>query len=355
MLLMHQYPTSFWRTANFPDLQNSRYPFNAFPKKPYGTILSMKAFVIGGAGFIGSHLVDLLLKENHEVVVLDNLSSGNLKNLRGPIKSKKIRFIQDDILTTNFDELFKEHEPEVIFSLAAQIDVRKSVDNPLHDAEVNILAIIRMAEAARKSGVRKIVHTSSGGSIYGLPTEFPVSETQPVDPHSPYAVSKVAGELYLNAFSHLYGIETSYIAPSNVYGPRQNPNGEAGVVAIFSQKMLSGQPTMVFGGGRNTRDYVFVGDVADAFLAAAKTRCNGARFNIGTGIETSDLDLHRTVADAVGCTQNPEFMPARLGDLPRSSLDSTYANEILGWSPSTSLADGIKATVQYFRDQTSTS
>ena len=316
-------------------------------------MFAMKAFVTGGAGFIGSHLVDLLLANNHDVVVLDNLSSGSIENLRDPLNSKSIEFIQEDVSSADFEAIFNKYSPEVVFSLAAQIDVRKSVQDPLLDAEINILSLIRIAEAARKSGVRKIVHTSSGGSIYGLPTTFPVGEDQPVDPHSPYAVSKVAGELYLNAFSHLYGVETSFIAPANVYGPRQNPHGEAGVVAIFSERMLAGKPTVVFGGGNNTRDYVYVKDVANAFLTASGPNGNGLRFNIGTGIETSDLELHQAVAHAIGTNQKPEDLPARLGDLPRSCLDSAKAREILGWSPAVSLEEGILATVEYFRPQNS--
>lgn len=316
-------------------------------------MFAMKAFVTGGAGFIGSHLVDLLLANNHDVVVLDNLSSGSIENLRDPLNSKSIEFIQEDVSSADFEAIFNKYSPEVVFSLAAQIDVRKSVQDPLLDAEINILSLIRIAEAARKSGVRKIVHTSSGGSIYGLPTNFPVGEDQPVDPHSPYAVSKVAGELYLNAFSHLYGVETSFIAPANVYGPRQNPHGEAGVVAIFSERMLAGKPTVVFGGGNNTRDYVYVKDVASAFLTASGPNGNGLRFNIGTGIETSDLELHQAVAHAIGTNQKPEDLPARLGDLPRSCLDSAKAREILGWSPAVSLEEGILATVEYFRPQNS--
>lgn len=313
----------------------------------------MKALVTGGAGFIGSHLVDLLISEGHEVVVLDDLSSGTLENLAGPLQEGTVEFVEGDITTIDFDELISKHKPEVVFSLAAQIDVRKSVQDPMQDAQTNILSVVKLADAARKNGVRRIIHTSSGGSIYGVPDTFPVNERQEIDPHSPYAVSKLSGELYLNAFGHLYGVETSYIAPANVYGPRQNPHGEAGVVAIFSQRLLSGESTVVFGGGKNTRDYIFVGDVARAFLAAAGEAGNRQRFNIGTGVETSDMMLHTMVANAVGSPQKPENLPPRLGDLPRSSLDSTRAKEVLGWSPEVELEDGIKLTVEYFQRQTS--
>lgn len=309
----------------------------------------MKAFVTGGAGFIGSHLVDTLLENYHEVVVLDDLSSGKLDNIRIHLESGAIELVQDDIRTVDYETLFKKHQPEVVFSLAAQIDVRKSVQDPLFDAETNILSVIKMADAARKNGVRKIIHTSSGGSIYGNPEAFPVNEDARADPHSPYAVSKLAGEFYLNAFGHLHGLETSFIAPSNVYGPRQNPFGEAGVVAIFAQRLLNGEPTVVFGGGNNTRDYVYVKDVANAFVAAAGRNGNGMRFNIGTGVETTDNELHAAVAEAIGTEQKPEDQPPRLGDLARSSLDSSLATRVLNWEPSVTLKVGISETVEFFK------
>lgn len=229
----------------------------------------MRTVVTGGAGFIGSHLVDLLIKEGHEVVVIDNLSRGRLENLSDAEATGKLTFVEADLLDVDFNEFLGTHKPEVIFHLAAQIDVRHSVVDPLHDAETNILSTIRIADAARQHGVRKVVFTSSGGSIYGEPSEFPVDETVPVDPHSPYAASKVSGEIYLNTFRHLYGLDCSHIAPANVYGPRQDPHGEAGVVAIFALRLLGGLDTKVFGDGGNTRDYVYVGDVVRAFYLAS--------------------------------------------------------------------------------------
>lgn len=309
----------------------------------------MKTLVTGGAGFIGSHLVDLLVQEGHEVVVVDNLSRGSIRNLESAQNAGSVEFIKGDLLDLDFDALVAEVKPEVIFHLAAQIDVRASVADPIHDAETNILATIRIAEAARKNSVRKIVFTSSGGSIYGEPVDLPVSEDVPVDPHSPYAASKVAGETYLNTFRHLYGVDCSHIAPANVYGPRQDPHGEAGVVAIFSQRLLNGEPTKVFGEGANTRDYVFVGDVVRAFYLASGDVGSGMRFNIGTSIETSDRELHTLVAHVVGVEDNPTFAPARLGDLPRSALSFARAKEVLGWEPEIDLQDGIRATVDYFR------
>ena len=207
----------------------------------------MRALVTGGAGFIGSHLVELLVAEGHEPVVVDNLSHGKRESVPAGVP-----LVQADLLKIDVDELFDEYAPEVVFHLAAQIDVRKSVASPIFDAQTNILTTIRLAEAARSHDVRKIVFTSSGGAIYGAPTQFPVSEETPVDPHSQYAASKVSGEIYLNTYRHLYGLERSHIAPANVYGPRQDPYGEAGVVAIFSQHLLNGLPTKVFGSGSNT-------------------------------------------------------------------------------------------------------
>ncbi|SQG63886.1 dTDP-glucose 4-epimerase [Corynebacterium renale] len=314
----------------------------------------MKTLVTGGAGFIGSHLVDLLLAEGHDVVVIDDLSGGRLENLDDAFAThghEKLTFIEGDLLDLDLDATLAAHQPEVIFHLAAQIDVRKSVADPIHDAELNILATIRLAEAARTNGVRKIVHTSSGGSIYGEPTEFPVAETTPVDPHSQYATSKVCGEIYLNTYRHLYGLECTFIAPANVYGPRQNPHGEAGVVAIFAGALLEGKPTKVFGGGNNTRDYVYVGDVARAFYLAAGADGNGERFNVGTAVETSDRELHSLVAAAVGTPDNPEDAPARLGDLPRSALSYAKAEKMLGWTPQVAIEDGVKKTVEFFRDR----
>lgn len=309
----------------------------------------MRTLVTGGAGFIGSHLVDLLLAEGHDVVVVDNLSRGRRANLEQAEATGRMTFVEADILELDFNAFLAEHRPEVIFHLAAQIDVRESVADPLHDAETNILSTIRIADAARQQHVRKIVFTSSGGSIYGVPESFPVDETFPIDPHSPYAASKSAGEIYLNTFRHLYGLDCSHIAPANVYGPRQDPHGEAGVVAIFSQRLLAGEPTRVFGGGNNTRDYVYVGDVVRAFYLASGTKGGGMRFNIGTSVETSDRQLHSLVAAAAGAPDQPEDAPARLGDVPRSALSYGRAKDVLGWQPQVSIEEGVRRTVEYFR------
>ncbi|OBG34065.1 NAD-dependent epimerase/dehydratase family protein [Mycobacterium sp. E3198] len=309
----------------------------------------MRALVTGGAGFIGSTLVDRLLTDGHTVVGLDNFATGRATNLEHLADNPAHVFVEADIVTADLHAILDEHRPEVVFHLAAQIDVRHSVADPPFDASVNVIGTIRLAEAARLTGVRKIVHTSSGGSIYGTPPVYPTPETVPTDPASPYAAGKVAGEIYLNTFRHLYGLDCSHIAPANVYGPRQDPHGEAGVVAIFAQALLSGKPTKVFGDGGKTRDYVYVDDVVDAFVKAAGDVGGGRRFNVGTGVETSDRQLHSAVAAAVGGPDDPDFHPDRLGDLQRSCLDISLAAEVLGWRPHIRLDEGVRRTVEYFR------
>ena len=312
----------------------------------------MRALVTGGAGFIGSTLVDRLLAEGHEVVVVDDLSRGRSANLeRAESAGERFSFHRMDVCAEEITALIERERPEVVFHLAAQIDVRVSVDDPVHDAMVNVVGTVRLAEACRRAGVRRIVFTSSGGSIYGPVEQLPVSEERPVDPLSPYAAGKVAGEVYLEMFAKLYGMQWAGIAPANVYGPRQDPHGEAGVVAIFSQRLLAGGDTRVFGDGSNTRDYVFVDDVVDAFYRAATVpEAAGLRFNIGTGVETSDRQLHTLVAAAAGAVDEPEYAPARLGDVARSALDPGLASRVLGWSPRVAIDEGVARTVDYFRN-----
>jgi UDP-glucose 4-epimerase len=283
------------------------------------------------------------------VAGLDNFASGRATNLEHLAANPEFSFVEADIVTADLRAILDEYRPEVVFHLAAQIDVRRSVADPQFDASVNVIGTVRLAEAARSTGVRKIVHTSSGGSIYGTPPSYPTSEDVPTDPASPYAAGKVAGEIYLNAFRHLYGLECSHIAPANVYGPRQDPHGEAGVVAIFAQALLAGKPTKVFGDGTNTRDYVFVDDVVEAFILASGSVGGGQRFNIGTGVETSDRQLHSAVAAAIGAPDDPEFHPPRLGDIKRSCLDIGLAERVLGWRPQVELTEGIRRTTEYFR------
>lgn len=236
--------------------------------------------------------MDRLLADGHGVVGLDDLSSGRAENLHSAENSDKFEFVKADIVDADLTGLLAEFKPEVIFHLAAQISVKRSVDDPPFDATVNVVGTVRLAEAARLAGVRKVVHTSSGGSVYGTPPAYPTSEDMPVNPASPYAAGKVAGEVYLNMYRNLYDLDCSHIAPANVYGPRQDPHGEAGVVAIFSEALLAGRTTKIFGDGSDTRDYVFVDDVVDAFVRAGGPAGGGQRFNVGTGVETSTRELH---------------------------------------------------------------
>jgi UDP-glucose 4-epimerase len=310
----------------------------------------MRALVTGGAGFIGSTLVDRLLREGHEVVVVDDLRRGRRENLAGAEGNNRFELVELDVTTPELTGVVAEAAPEVVFHLAAQIDVRVSVTDPLLDVHLNVVGTVNVAEAARKAGVRKVLFASSGGSIYGTPEELPVSEAVPINPKSPYAAGKVAGEVYLNTYRQLYGMECTHLALANVYGPRQDPHGEAGVVAIFAGRLLTGRPTKVFGDGGNTRDYVFVEDVVAAFVAASGENGGGKRYNIGTGTQTSDRELHSLVAKAVGVADAPELAPARLGDLRASALDASAARRELGWRPEVGIAEGVRRTVDYFRD-----
>jgi len=311
----------------------------------------VRTLVTGAAGFIGSTLVDRLLADGHTVTGVDDLSSGNSVNIVGAERHDTYEFAKADIVDADLLELISDTRPEVIFHLAAQISVKRSVDDAQFDSSVNVIGTVRLAEAARKAGVRKIVHTSSGGSIYGTPPVYPTDENVPINPSSPYAASKVCGEVYLNMFRNLYDLDCSHIAPANVYGPRQDPHGEAGVVAIFAKALLAGKPTKIFGDGSDTRDYVFVDDVVDAFVRAAGEVGSGQRFNTGTGIETSTRQLHTAVAAAAGAPDEPEHHPPRLGDLRRSCLDIGRATDVLGWTPKVPLSDGINRTVEFFRER----
>jgi UDP-glucose 4-epimerase len=299
--------------------------------------------VTGAAGFIGSHLVDRLIADGHEVVGVDDLSSG--ANLRDGAE-----LIEMDVTGSALRGLVGDRRPEVICHLAAQVSVRSSVADPLHDARVNVLGTVNVLEAARSAGTRKVVFASSC-AVYGVPAVLPVPVDAPRDPRSPYAASKVGGEIYLETYRALHGVDFTTLTLANVYGPRQTPEGEAGVVSIFSAALLTGRPTLVYGEGKQTRDYVYVQDVVDAFTRACGERGGGRRFNIGTGVQTTDRDLHALVAEVAGAADDPGFAPLRLGDLPAMALDPEPAREGLGWEPATGLREGLAATVAWARDR----
>jgi len=314
----------------------------------------MRALVTGGAGFIGSTLVDRLLAEGHAVEVVDDLSSGRLANLSDARANRdhEFSFHQMDICDPTVADLIERRRPEVVFHLAAQIDVRVSVTDPALDARINVLGSINVLEGARRAGSRKVVFASSGGTIYGEvdPDDLPVGEGHPQHPVSPYGVSKKVVTDYLHAYRELHQLEYTSLALANVYGPRQDPHGEAGVVAIFAGRLLAGEPCRIFGDGEQTRDYVYVDDVADAFVRAAE-RGSGLLCNIGTGVETSVNELYRAMADNAGVRAEPEYAPARPGELARSALDAGRAGLHLGWQPFTTLKEGTAATIDWFRDQ----
>lgn len=313
----------------------------------------MRALVTGGAGFIGSTLVDRLLAEGHAVDVVDDLSTGTLTNLHDARSSKDADFTfhRLDIRTPEVTELIERRQPEVVFHLAAQMDVRVSVARPVFDAEVNILGSLHVLEGARRAGARKVVFASSGGTIYGDPDpeELPIRETRPQQPLSPYGVAKKAVGDYLVAYRELHDLEFTALALANVYGPRQDPHGEAGVVAIFGQRLLAGERCTLFGDGSSTRDYVFVDDVVDAFARSIDAG-DGLLLNVGTGVETPLRRLYDTVAAAVGTTEEPTYAPERTGELRRSCLDPGRAAIHLGWRPWTPLDQGIPTTVDSFRN-----
>jgi UDP-glucose 4-epimerase len=314
----------------------------------------MKALVTGGAGFIGSTLVDRLLAEGHMVDVIDDLSTGSLSNLATARadRSNQLTFHQADLRNPGTIELIARREPEVVFHLAAQMSVRESVARPAYDAEINIVGGLNVLEGARQAGSRKIVFASSGGTIYGAAEakDLPIKESQPQRPLSPYGIAKKAFGDYLYAYRELHDLEYTALALANIYGPRQDPHGEAGVVAIFAGLLLSGERCTVFGDGSKTRDYVFVDDVVDAFVRAAD-KGGGLLCNIGTGRQTSDLRLYETMAQAMGITDPPLFADDRAGDLQHSCLDPGRAGIHLGWKPWTTLDEGSRAVLDWFSDQ----
>lgn len=320
----------------------------------------MRALVTGAAGFIGSNLVDRLLAEGEEVLGIDNLSSGSLANLSEARRTEmgKFTFQRVDITSNALTDLIKRTKPDIIFHLAAQVDVRKSVADPLHDAMVNVYGTLNVLQSADQAGVKKVVFTSSGGCIYGEPGEsrLPVTEEQvylpEAMPESPYGVSKKIVLDYLRYFKAVKDLDYTALALSNVYGPRQEPAAEVGlegqVVAIFSRKMLAGRPSTIYGDGSQTRDFVYVDDVVSAFLAT-REKGSGELINIGSGSELSVGELHSRLRDLTGSRYEPQHAAARPGELQRIVIDPSKAAAVLSWHASTTLDEGLKKTVAYFK------
>lgn len=298
--------------------------------------------VTGGAGFIGSHLTDKLIQQGNEVVVVDNLSTGRKENL-----NRKAKFYKLDIRSPRLVKVFKKARPEVVFHLAGHVNVRESVNNPVADAEINIIGSLNVLENCRKFGTRKIVFASSGGAVYGGIGAIPAIEEQKENPESPYGAAKLAIEKYLYFYEKNFGITYVALRLANVYGPRQNPKKEAGVTAIFCYKMLQNQDIIINGDGKQTRDFVFIDDVVKAFLLAVKEGKRGV-FNIGTGKETSVRELFASIKKLTGFSGKILYGPAKKGEQSRSCLDYSKAERKLNWRPEYTLEEGLRKTVEWF-------
>jgi UDP-glucose 4-epimerase len=307
----------------------------------------MKTLVTGGAGFIGSNLVDAVLARGDEVTVVDNLSTGRLVNLEGALENGA-RLVEVDICDeAAVGAVFAEARPELVFHLAAQIDVRRSVTEPAFDAAVNVGGTANVLEAARATGVERVIFISTGGALYGegADKQLPLPESTPIAPLSGYGQSKFAAEGYLGLYERLHGLSGMALRLGNVYGPRQDPLGEAGVVAIFCGLLKDGGMPTVYGDGTQTRDYIYVGDVVSAALAAGATWLGGA-VNVGTGREASVLDIVRILGELAGRDDfTPEFAPPRAGEVQRISLDASLAERELDWAPQTTLEQGLAQTL----------
>jgi UDP-glucose 4-epimerase len=310
-----------------------------------------RVLVTGGAGFIGSNLTDRLLAEGHEVTVVDDLSTGKLHNLHEARRNPDLplSFQRVDITSNALERVFEKFSPEVVLHLAAQIDVRRSVEDPVRDALVNLVGTVNLLESSRRHGVRKIV-TATSVAVYGEPSpeELPIAEDYPGHPQSPYGASKRGAEEYLYTYEALYGLRWTCLALSNVYGRRQDPGGEAGVVSVFGGRMVADEPVTIFGDGDQTRDFVYVDDVVHGFMLAMD-RGDGLRFNIGTGEQTSVNELFSELAAVTGYTRKPEYAEGRPGELRHMVMDTRLAASELGWKPWTTLREGLSETVDWLR------
>lgn len=305
----------------------------------------MRVLVTGGAGFIGSHVAALLIAAGHEVAVVDDLSTGNPANVPAGA-----RFYACDICDERLDAIFADFHPEVVSHHAAQMSVRVSIQEPRHDAAVNVGGSVHLLECAVKAGTRKVIYASTGGAVYGEPRYLPCDEEHPIDPRCHYGISKHTVEHYLALYSHLYGLDFTALRYPNVFGPRQDPEGEAGVVAIFARRMLHDLPVTIFGDGLQERDFVFVSDVARATLAALDAGSR-AIINLGSGKGTSVKAIFEHLAHVTGYTRSPEFQPARLGEIHRIFLTGDRAIDLLDWAPAITLEAGLIETVDWVRTQ----
>ncbi len=303
----------------------------------------MKVLVTGGAGFIASHIVDAYVERGHEVFIFDDLSTGQRTNL-----NPRAIFHQVDIADVKAVKLIAQIKPDVLNHHAAQMDVRHSVADPQFDARVNILGFINLLEACKNAGTKKVIFASSGGAVYGEQDIFPAPEEHPTRPSSPYGVSKRTGELYLSYYQQAFGLPYIALRYANVYGPRQSNKGEAGVVAIFISLLLAGKVPVINGDGKQTRDYVYVGDVAAANLAALESPFVG-EINIGTGVETDVVTLFQSLRQGAGSKLAASHGPAKIGEQRRSCLAAQRAAEIFGWRPQVSLREGLERTIAYYR------
>jgi UDP-glucose 4-epimerase len=315
----------------------------------------VRAFVTGAAGFIGSTLVDRLLSDGHQVVGVDNLSAGVAANLDGALRynyasPRRFTFVHLDIQAPELVDIVEGVNPDAIFHLAAQVDVGASVCDPQCDACSNVLGTINLCEASRQAGVQRIVYAASGDSRYGPRTCSPADENYPAEPVSPNAVAKLAGEMYLRAYAEMYGLAPICLALANVYGPRQNPHGAAGLIAGLGGAMITGRPIVVHCDGAAAHDYVYVDDVVDAFMHAgcAPISTTGT-YNIGTGKQATVTEVHRLISAVLDGSSPPRYVAARTGELHAIALDATKAEEELGWKAAVDLVDGIQRTIQWLR------
>ena len=305
----------------------------------------MKVLITGGAGFIGSNIADKLINDGMEVVTIDDLSNGKIENV-----NKKAKFYKFDIRRKNLIDIFKKEMPDIVIHNAAQLSVRISVEDPLFDAEVNVIGGLNVFNSSKITGVKKVIFASSGGTVYGEQECFPADESHPLNPISPYGVAKLSSEKYLNYFYENYGMKYIALRYANIYGPRQDPYGEAGVVAIFSSKILKGENPIVNGDGNQTRDYVFIGDVVEVNIKAINCDFIGC-INIGTGVETTVNELFNILKNISG-NENIRQMhgPSKSGEQLRSVLSFQMAKKILGWEPKVLLEEGLKITYNWFKE-----